>query len=41
MRIIPEWREYDAEIKRVIGGKGASAGEGGNSKEDDEKHEEL
>ncbi|GMT33941.1 hypothetical protein PFISCL1PPCAC_25238 [Pristionchus fissidentatus] len=38
MRIIPEWREYDAEIKAVIGG---AAGGSKNGQEEEEKHEEL
>ncbi|GMT03040.1 hypothetical protein PENTCL1PPCAC_25214, partial [Pristionchus entomophagus] len=47
MRIIPEWREYDAEIKRVIGGESRGTGSSGDSGEkgadsrEEQEHEEL
>ncbi|GMR33603.1 hypothetical protein PMAYCL1PPCAC_03798, partial [Pristionchus mayeri] len=41
MRIIPEWREYDAEIKRVIGGKVQDISNSKEEQEEKEEHEEL
>lgn len=41
MRIIPEWKDYDAEIKTLFDGRSKKQTEGAKKSEHEAEHAEL